>query len=128
MTEQHVIPVFEGSDVVSTISCKGERDEASEFLSTLNERDQARFQRFLERLRDGYHIKSPENMRHIKGARDPRDGGAEVHELKTHNGGGHRLYLVRYRDRWYLTHGKKKVSDRAVLKEAKKAFRIFWGD
>lgn len=60
MTEQHVLPVFDGSDVVSTISCEGERDEANEFLSTLDERDQARFQRYLERLRDGLHVKSPE--------------------------------------------------------------------
>lgn len=128
MTEQHVLPVFDGSDVVSTISCKGERDEANEFLSTLDERDQARFQRYLERLRDGHQVKSPENMRHIKGAKDPHDDGAEVHELKTHSGGGQRLYLVRYKKRWYATHGKKKGSDKAVPKEAEKAFRIFWGD
>lgn len=60
MTEQPVLPVFDGSHVVSTISCEGERDEANEFLSTLDERDQARFQRYLERLRDGLHVKSPE--------------------------------------------------------------------
>ncbi|WP_194421835.1 hypothetical protein [Microbacterium abyssi] len=72
MTEQRVTPtpVFDGSDVVFTVSnAKGE-DEGLEFISSLEIRDQAKFQRYLERLRDGHHIKSPENMRHIV-AKDP---------------------------------------------------------
>jgi phage-related protein len=127
MTEQHVTPVFDGSDVVSTICANGTKDEADEFLRTLNKQDQAKFQRYLERLRDGHHVKSPENMRHIK-ATDPRSKGAEVHELKVHRNGGLRLYGVRFNDRWYLTHGVQKVKDSAVPGEAAKAFRIFWGD
>ncbi|KJL26205.1 hypothetical protein RL72_01140 [Microbacterium azadirachtae] len=127
MTEQGVTPtpVFDGSDAIFTVSnAKGE-DEGDEFIRSLQARDQAKFQRYLEWLRDGHHIKSPENMRHIA-AKDPMDRGAEVHELKTHNQGGLRLYLVRFQGRWYITHGDRKGSDRQVVKNAKKAFAIFW--
>jgi phage-related protein len=127
MTEQNVTPVFDGNDVVNTICGHGKKDQADEFLRTLDQKNQAKFQRYLERLRDGQQVKSPENMRHIK-ALDPQHQGAEVHELKVHRDGGLRLYLVRFVDRWYITHGAKKASDRQVLAQAERAFRIFWGD
>lgn len=127
MTEHHVTTVFDGSDVVSTICAQGKKDEADEFLRTIDKPDQAKFQRYLERLRDGHQVKSPENMRHIK-VPDPKSKGAEVHELKVHRNGGLRLYGVRFGGRWYFTHGAKKVKDSAVPAEAAKAFRIFWGD
>lgn len=129
MTEQRVTPtaVFDNSDVVFTVSnAKGE-DEGDEFISSLQTRDQTKFQRYLEYLRDGHHIKSPENMRQINGVKDPMGRGAEVHELKTHRQGGLRLYVVRFQDRWYITHGDRKGGDRQVVKNAKKAFAIFWG-
>ena len=127
MAQQHVTPVFDGHDTVNTICAAGAKDEADEFLRTIDKRDQAKFQRYLERLRDGFQIKSPENMRQIKGVADAR--GAEVHELKSHGGGGARLYVVRYHGRWYATHGvRRKVSDRAVSTQGEKALRIFWGD
>jgi|GEM_PF-4321026 len=128
MTEQRVTPtpVFDDSDVVFTVSnAKGE-DEGDEFIRSLQTRDQTKFQRYLEYLRDGHHIKSPENMRHINGVSDPMEQGAEVHELKTHRQGGLRLYVVRFRSRWYVTHGDRKGSDKQVVKNARKAFAIFW--
>jgi len=128
MTEQNVTPVFDGNDVVSTICAHGAKDEADEFLRTLDRANQAKFHRYLERLRDGLHVKSPENMRHIKGVKDPKDQGAEVHELKVHRDGGLRLYLVRYAGRWYITHGVKKVKDSGVPKQARRAFAIFWNE
>jgi phage-related protein len=127
MTEHNVSPVFDGQDVVYTICEHGKKDQADEFLRTLDQQSQAKFQRYLERLRDGHHVKSPENMRHISAA-DPRGQGAEVHELKVHRDGGLRLYMVKFNGRWYLTHGTKKVKDRNVPAEAQKAFRIFWGE
>lgn len=124
---QHVTPVFDDSDVVYTI-CRAEgTDEADSFLRALDARDQVRFQRYLERLRDGHRIKSPENMRHIRGIQDPRVPGAEVHELKVHSRGGLRLYVVRFENRWYATHGVKKVKDSAVPAQARKALDIFVG-
>ncbi|MFC9560033.1 type II toxin-antitoxin system RelE/ParE family toxin [Agromyces sp. NPDC056965] len=119
------MPVFDGYDNVFTMSGPNGRDEAHEFLSTLDKKDQARFQRYLVYLRDGHQVKSPEHMRrlHVKDHRD-----AEVHELKTHSNGGLRLYVVRWNGKWYLTHGGKKVAERKVTQEAKRALAIFWGD
>lgn len=119
-------PVFDGHDNVFTVTGPNGKDEADEFLRTIVPADQAKFQRYLQYLRDGKRIKSPENMRHIKGAKDPKEKGAEAHELKVHRNGGLRLFVVRFNDRWYLTHGGKKVSERAVPKEAMKAYAIFW--
>lgn len=128
MTEQHVTPVFDGNDTVNTICAQGDKDEADEFLRAIDAKNKTKFQRYLEYLRDGHQVKSPENMRHIK-VQDPRGMGAEVHELKIHRDGGLRLYLVRFERRWYATHGvRRKVKDAAVPAEAHKAFKIFWGD
>lgn len=129
MTERRVTPtpVFDGHDTVFTVSNANGEDEGDEFIRSLQPRDQAKFQRYLERLRDGHRIKSPENMRHIKGVADPKGMGAEVHELKSHNQGGLRLYVVRFQGRWYVTHGARKGSDKDVNKNAKKALSIFWG-
>lgn len=118
--------MFDGHDNVFTITGPNGRDEADEFLSTLDVKEQARFQRYLERLRDGHQVKSPENMRHIKQVRDPRQMGAEVHELKSHSQGGLRLFVVRFQSKWYLTHGGKKISERRVPAEAERAYAIFW--
>jgi putative component of toxin-antitoxin plasmid stabilization module len=123
-----VTPIFDGHDNVCTVTGPNGRDEACDFLTTLVHADQGKFHRYLEYLRDGRHVKSPENMRHIKGVTDPHDMGAEVHELKVHRSGGLRLYLVRYNDRWYATHGVRKVSDKQVPKQAAKAYQIFWND
>jgi phage-related protein len=128
MTEHDVTPVFDGDDTVFTICGRGAKDQGDEFLRTLDRQNQAKFHRYLERLRDGQHVKSPENMRHISGVKDPQGQGAEVHELKVHRDGGLRLYLVRFNERWYITHGVKKVKDSGVPDQARKALRIFWNN
>lgn len=101
------------------------RDAANEFLSTLGHVDQARFNRFLLALEEGQRVKSPQHMRHLNVTDEQ---GAEVHELKTHSNGGLRLYVVRYGARWYCTHGGKKVHERRVPREARKALAIFWDE
>jgi putative component of toxin-antitoxin plasmid stabilization module len=127
MTEHQLSPVFEGHNNVCIIGRYDGDDNASDFLKAIDDKDAGKFRRYLERLRDGFHVSSPENMRHIK-VPDPKGAGAEVHELKVHRNGGLRLYLVRFESRWYLTHGGKKVADSKVPKEAAKAFAIFWND
>jgi phage-related protein len=128
MTEQRVSPLFEGHANVCTISTPGGTDEGLAFLADLDNADRAKFQRYLERLRDGLHVKNPENMRHIKDEKDPKKCGAEVHELKVHRNGGKRLYVVRFQGRWYVTHGASKPKDSQVRKQVRKAFAIFWGE
>lgn len=126
MTQQQVANVFDGSDVINTVSRSGSGDLAVEFLNAIDQKELARFLRFFERLRDGHHVRSPENMRHIKGVEDPNGDGAEVHELKVHSGGGRRLYLVKYNSKWYATHGLlSKPADKKVPKEARRALEIF---
>lgn len=128
MTEQPktLIRVFDDSDVVFTVINDGGENEGKEFVDSLQEQDKAKFRRYFEWLKNGHHIKSPENMRFISG-NDPKDRGAEVHELKTHRQGGRRLYVVHFEGRWYVTHGDRKGGDKQVVKNAKKAFAIFWG-
>lgn len=127
MTEHQLTRLFEGHDNVCIITRSDGDDNASNFLDELEDKDAGKFYRYLERLRDGLQVKSPENMRHIH-AIDPRGAGAEVHELKVHRNGGLRLYVVRFEKRWYITHGVKKVPDRKVPREATKAFSIFWNE
>lgn len=127
MTEHRLTQVFEGHNNVCIISRSDGDNHVSDFLNEIDDKDAGKFKRYLERLRDGLQVKSPENMRYIKVA-DPKDAGAEVHELKIHRNGGLRLYLVRFEKRWYITHGTKKVADSKVPKEAAKAFAIFWND
>lgn len=125
MTEQRVTPVFDDTYVVCSISNAAGKDEGIEFISSRDTRDQTRFEYLLRKLADGFHLKSPEHMRAI-GVKDPKNRGAKVHEIKTHNNGGQRLYVVEFEKRWYITHGSKKVSDKQVPKQAAKAFSIFW--
>ena len=128
MTKLIFSPIFEGEDIVWTVGLANGQDKAQAFIHSLTPKDQAKFRKYFEYLRQGFQIKNPENMRHISGARDPTGGEAEVHELKVHRGGGLRLYVVRYQGRWYATHGRKKPQDRQAPKEARKAFDIFYAD
>ena len=123
MTQHGVSPVFEGSDVVSTIG--GNRDEAAEFLLSCDARVQARFRRYLTRIKDGQSIKSPEAIRHLRTVSSGSLAGARVYELKVHDGPGWRLYIVKYHSRWYVTHGRKKPKDKLVPAEIEKALTIF---
>ena len=127
MSEHGVTPVFDGRDVVFTVSnAKGE-DEGIEFIASLDARDQARFEYLLQKLDLGARLKSPEHMRPLSG-KDPGGTLAKVHELKSHNKGGLRLYVVEFERRWYITHGTRKVSDRLVPKQVAKAFSIWNGE
>ncbi|PPF39991.1 type II toxin-antitoxin system RelE/ParE family toxin [Pseudoclavibacter sp. AY1H1] len=126
MTKQQVANVFEGSDVVSIVTATDGRDFVEEFLEALEPRERAKIYAYFEWLRDGHRIKSPENMRHIKDVHDPTGCGAQVHELKLHQNGGRRLYVVKFENRWYATHGVlRKPPDKKVRTEALKAFSIF---
>lgn len=94
--------------------------EAVEFLRSLDDRQKSRYQRYFEYLRDGHHIKSPENMRHL---RTPHDT-YELHELKDHRNGGTRLYLAAYESAWLVTHGVRKVADSKVPRQIDHALEI----
>jgi hypothetical protein len=121
LSEQHVGRVFDDSDVVVTIIQPNGRDDASDFIETLANAPKARFQKYFEYLRDKHHIRSPENMRHLSTTLS----GLELHELKVHSNGGLRLYIVKYENRWFATHGRKKPKDNQVNKEIDKALAIF---
>lgn len=97
------------------------RSDAGDFIRALDPRPKARFDVYFERLRDGRHIKNPENMRHLETRRD----GVKLHELKVHVGGGLRLYVIQRKHQWLATHGAKKVKDNRVPAEIRKAFDIF---
>lgn len=127
MTKREVTPIFDNEDVVNTICDPGGTDLAVEFINSLDDRDAAIFRRYFQYLHQGARIKSPYNMRHISQVADRTGGGAEVHELKIHRNGGLRLYVVKFGDRWYATHGRKKPKDSKVPAEARKALAIFYG-
>jgi hypothetical protein len=52
-------------------------------------------------------------------------GGPPVYEFKVHVGPGWRLYVVQGGPCWYVTHGRRKPSDRKVRAEADKAREYF---
>ncbi|WP_153002073.1 hypothetical protein [Leucobacter chromiiresistens] len=129
MTELRIEPIFEGNDSISIVSTAGESDRVAEFLTSLNDRVRSRFHYFFLKLSMKMRLKSPQHMRQIKGVRDPYGKGAEVHELKVDVSPGYRVYLVRFNNRWFVTHGRKgKPKDRDVPKEAEKALSIFYSD
>lgn len=90
-----------------------------DFLQRLQPRFQARCQRYLEYLRDGVPIKSPENFRRLS----PSGADPVVYEIKVDK---YRLYLVHHQLCWYATHGREKPKDNQVPREVAKALTIFW--
>jgi putative component of toxin-antitoxin plasmid stabilization module len=54
-------------------------------------------------------------------------GQPEVWEFKAHDGPGWRLYAIRWRGDWVVTHGRKKPPDRRVAAEAAKARMLYAG-
>ncbi|WP_125615966.1 hypothetical protein [Specibacter cremeus] len=81
-------------------------------------RFQARYQRYLEYLRDGTPIKSPENYRTLRREAD----GLVVAELKVDK---YRLYVVNHGIYWFVTHGREKPKDNRVGAEIDKALDIY---
>lgn len=106
-------------DTVFAMNRRSGGSDAVDFLKALQPRYRARYQRFLEYLRDGVPIKSPENFRRLStSGSDPA-----VFEIKVDK---YRLYIVRDNVAWFATHGRDKPKDNQVSREADKALNIFW--
>ena len=93
--------------------------EAQDFMQGIDRRYQARYQRYLEYLRDGIAIKSPENFRRLS----PAGSDPTVFEIKVDK---YRMYVVRSKSIWFATHGREKPKDNQVQHEIDKALSIFW--
>ena len=119
MTEPHVIRMLPNSDIVRAMVRRGGGCDAKEFIQSLDRRFQARYQRYLEYLRDGVSIKTPENFRRLS----PHGAEPIVFEIKVDK---YRLYIVRFQMNWYATHGRAKPKDNQVPREIQKALEIFW--
>ena len=122
MTVHSVRSLLPGSRTVLAIVRVNGNCDASDFIAGLRLQSRAKFQSYFERLRDGHHVKSPENMRFLQSDRY----GAKLHELKVHSDGGLRIYVVEFDNKWLATHGVKKVKDNRVPAEVAKAFGIFY--
>lgn len=119
MTE-HTRRLLSGCDTVLAVNRRSGGSDAVDFFVRLDRRFRARYQRYLEYLRDGTPIKSPENFRRLSGSGpDPT-----VFEIKVDK---YRLYVVRYDAIWYATHGRVKPKDNQVPREVDKALEIFAG-
>lgn len=94
------------------------RCDSVEFIQGLRPRFQARYQRYLEYLRDGTPIKSPENFRQLL----RHASGLVVAELKVDK---YRLYIIGDGIYWYVTHGRDKPKDNRVPAEIEKALEIY---
>ncbi len=94
------------------------RCESVEFIKSLQNRYQAKYQRYLEYLRDGTPIKSPENHRMLQ----REASGLVVSELKVDR---YRLYVVNAGAYWYASHGRQKPKDNRVPAEIKKALDTY---
>ncbi|MDJ0355597.1 hypothetical protein [Paenarthrobacter sp. PH39-S1] len=94
------------------------RCDSVEFIRSLQTRFQARYQRYLEYLRDGTPIKSPEHFRALQREAD----GLVVAELKVDK---YRLYVVNRGIYWYATHGREKPKNNRVIVEINKALEIY---
>lgn len=118
MTE-HARRMLPDSDTVFAMNRRSGGSDAVEFLQRLQPRFRARYQRYLEYLRDGVPIKSPENFRRLS----PSGAEPVVYEIKVDK---YRLYVVHHQLRWYATHGREKPKDNQVPREVEKALAIFW--
>ena len=107
------------NDIVRAMVRRGGGCDAKNFIQSLDRRFQARYQRYLEYLRDGVSIKTPENFRRLS----PPGAEPIVFEIKVDK---YRLYLVRFNLNWNATHGRTKPKDNQVPKEIQKALEIFW--
>lgn len=95
---------------------------ALEFLDKLGPRPRAQFRALLERMAEEGRILGEERFRKLEGR--TLQGQPEVWEFKAHDGPGWRLYAVRSRGNWLVTHGCRKPRDRRVATEIVRARRI----
>lgn len=115
---KHTTRFWLDCDTVLAMNRRSGGSDAIEFLQQLQSRFRARYQRYLEYLREGIPIKSPENFRRLSPGGDPT-----VFEIKVDK---YRLYVVRNNVSWYATHGRIKPKDSQVPREIDKALAIFW--
>lgn len=118
MTE-HAQRLLPDCDSVFAMNRRSGGSDAVAFLRGLQPRYAARYQRYLEYLRDGTPIKSPENFRRLSAPGTT----PVVYEIKVDK---YRLYVVHHNLCWYATHGREKPKDNRVPTEVEKAFNIFW--
>lgn len=118
MTE-HTRRLLPDCDTVFAMNRRSGGSDAVTFLQQLQPRFRARYQRYLEYLRDGIPIKSPENFRRLS----PPGPDPVVFEIKVDK---YRLYIIRNNVGWYATHGREKPKDNQVPREITKALSIFW--
>lgn len=116
---EHKVRLWPDCDTVFAMQRRSGRNDAIDFIQALQSRYRARFQRYLEYLRDEIPIKSPENFRRLS----PTGDEPIVYEIKVDK---YRLYVVRYQLCWYATHGREKPKDSQVTREIRKALDIFW--
>ncbi|MBP1326327.1 hypothetical protein JOF28_001559 [Leucobacter exalbidus] len=116
---EHLTRFWPGCDTVFAMNRRSGRSDAIDFIQGLQIRYRARYAKYLEYLRDGTPIKTPENFRRLSSAGDE----AIVYEIKVDK---YRLYLIRYQLCWYATHGREKPKDSQVPREIRKAQDIFW--
>ena len=93
--------------------------DAKDFIQGLDKQFRARYQRYLQRLRDGIGIQAPQKIRRLS------QSGTEplVYELKVDK---YRLYVVKFGGRWFATHGREKPKNNQVKNEIEKSIAIFW--
>ncbi|MHA3685080.1 hypothetical protein ACXR2W_12590 [Leucobacter sp. HY1908] len=116
---EHIRRLWSSCDTVFAMNRRPGKSDAFDFIQALQLRFRVRYERYLEYLRDGIPIKSPENFRRLSSAgEDPT-----VYEIKVDK---YRLYVVRYQACWYVTHGRVKPKDSQVPREVRKALDIFW--
>lgn len=118
MTE-HITRFWDDCDTVAAMNRRSGGSDAIKFLHGLQPRFLARYQRYLEYLRDSIPIKTPENFRRLS----PPDSDPTVFEIKVDK---YRLYVVRNNVSWFATHGREKPKDSQVSRETTKALNIFW--
>lgn len=122
MTEPHLKPVFEGGSVVFYLVRADGINNAEDFLDKLPLRSRARFDRFIEKLRDGVVIRNKEQMRSL----ETDSLGHEQFELKVHDDGGLRLYVIQTGSQWLLIHGGKKPKKNKVNSEIGRTWEMFY--
>lgn len=108
------VELLDDCDTVVALVRRSGRCDSVEFVQALPDRYQARYQRYLEYLRDGNPIKNPENRRNLRRT----DDGLLVLEIKVDK---YRLYVVYDGARWFVTHGRTKPKDNRVNAEIDKA-------